>query len=435
MFNITGLVDFVRPKLPILRLLVGSVSSLLIGVVAQAVGFIFLARYLGTLQFGHLMTITAVTALANAWCGFGPGEVFRRVVSREPRRYPEALGHTVLMITITGLVLTIILLAGMMLFRPDAVDPVDYMRILLLLVPTNVVMPSYINLVENVFLARGDFRRANLVNGGSGVARALAAVVACGVFGVASLHSWAIWWAGVHVGISIICLAATWRFGRPRWRILQKEVWLGGNLALSSFLIMLRHNVDILVLSAVTTPEFVGVYGAGRRLIGAALVVPGSFDRVIYGKLAIAGKRGPSASLRMAKKYLFYSIAISTVTSAALFLVSPFVTVVFGPAFGAASDVIRILAWTVIPTAVQFLAFDALNAAEHHKISAAVSGIANVAGAAMVVGLGSKYGTFGIYIALYLSDVTRGGGLWSALNLLGRRQDLAMAPEADQRGE
>lgn len=431
MFNTAQFVDFLRPKLPMLRLLMGSISSLLIGVVAQAVGFVFLARYLGTLQFGHLMTITAMTALANAWCGFGPGEVLRRVVSRDPSLYPEALGHAVLMILITGVTLTIVLLAGMMLFIPDAVGPFEYMQILLLLVPTNVMLPSYINLVENIFLARGDFRRANLVNGGSGVARALAAVVACGIFGVVSLHSWALWWAGVHVGICFFCLAATWRFGRPRWRVLQKEVWLGGNLALSSFLIMLRHNVDILVLSAVTTPEFVGVYGAGRRLIGAALVVPGSFDRVIYGKLAVAGKHGPSASLRMAKKYLFYSIAISAATSVSLLLVSPLMTLVFGAAFSAASDVIRILAWTVIPTAVQFLAFDALNAAEHHKISAAVSGIANVAGAAMVVGLGSVYGTFGIYVALYLSDITRGGGLWFALNVLGRRQDHAMMRGTD----
>jgi O-antigen/teichoic acid export membrane protein len=426
MFKIASLVDFLRPKLPMLHQLVGSISSLLIGVVAQAVGFIFLARYLGTLHFGHLVTITAVTALANAWCGFGPGEVLRRVVSRDPSLYPQALGHTFLMIFTTGVTLTIAVLAGMMLFRPDAVDPYEYMQILLLLVPTNVILPSYINLVENIFLARGDFRRANLVNGGSGVARALAAVVACGVFGVVSLHSWAMWSAGVHIGISLFCLAATWRFGRPRWRVLQKEVWLGGNLALSSFLIMLRHNVDILVLSAVTTPEFVGVYGAGRRLIGAALVVPGSFDRVIYSKLAVAGQDGPSASLKLAKKYLVYSIVISAATSVSLFLVSPLVILVFGAAFSAASDVIRILAWTVIPTAVQFLAFDALNAAEHHKISAAVSGIANVAGAAMVVGLGTVYGTFGIYVALYLSDITRGGGLWLALNQLGRRQDRVL---------
>src|ERR1700694_1188163 len=105
---------------------------------------------------------------------------------------------------------------------------------------------SYVNLTEYIFLARNDFTRANLVNGGFGVLRALAAIIACGIFGVASLRDWAIWWAGVHIGMCFICLAAIWRFGRPRWHVVRKEVWLGGKLSLAIFLLMLRHNVDIL---------------------------------------------------------------------------------------------------------------------------------------------------------------------------------------------
>ncbi|OAF13568.1 hypothetical protein AYJ54_43335 [Bradyrhizobium centrolobii] len=415
--------EFFRPKLPMLRLFAGSISSLAVGVVAQAVAFVLLARSLGAAQFGELTTISAVTALANTWCGFGPGEALRRIVSRDSARYAEALGHTVLMILITGAVLTVLVVAGM-LFAPtiDRGNPTIWLQILLLLVPVNVAFPSFFNLVENIFLARGDFKTANLVNGGTGVARALAALVACGFFGVTSLQSWAVWWTGIHVAIGLICLAMIWRFGPPRWRVLRREVSLGGSLALSSFLITLRHSVDVLVLSAITTPDFVGVYGAGRRLIGAALVVPGAFDRVIYGKLAVAGRDGPLASLALATKYLPYSIGISAATSVCLFLIAPYMSFVFGHAFVAASDVVRALAWTVIPTAIQFLAFDALNAAEHHKISTIVSGATNAVGAMMVVLLGTTYGTSGIYAALYFSDVSRGGGLWLALSLSARRQ-------------
>jgi O-antigen/teichoic acid export membrane protein len=414
---------FLRTKLPMFRLFAGSISSLAIGVVAQAVAFVLLARSLGAAQFGELTTISAVTALANAWCGFGPGEALRRIVSRDSARYAEALGHTVIMILITGVVLTVVVVAGM-LFAPtvDRGNPAAWLQILLLLVPVNVAFPSFFNLVENVFLARGDFRTANLINGGTGVARALAAVAACGLFGVTSLEGWAVWWAAVHVAVGLICLALIWRFGRPHWCVLRRELWLGGSLAFSSFLIMLRHSVDVLVLSAITSPEFVGVYGAGRRLIGAALVVPGAFDRVIYGKLAVAGRDGPLSSLALATKYLPYSVGISAVTSVGLFLIAPYMPFVFGHAFVASSDVIRTLAWTVIPTAIQFLAFDALNAAEHHKISTVVSGVANAVGAMMVVLLGTTYGTSGIYAALYFSDISRGGGLWLALNLLARRQ-------------
>lgn len=420
MFRIVG---FLGPKLPMFRLFAGSIGSLGVGIVAQTVAFVLLARSLGAGQFGELTTISAVTALANSWCGFGPGEALRRIVSRDSGRYAEALGHTLTMILVTGAVLTILVVGGMLFASTiDRGDPSSWLQILLLLVPVNVAFPSIFNLTENIFLARGDFKRANLINGGTGVARACAAVAACGLFGVTSLQGWAMWWAATHVVIGLVCLAMVWRFGRPHWCVIRREVWLGGSLAFSSFLIMLRHSVDVLVLSAVAPPDFVGIYGAGRRLIGAALVVPGAFDRVIYGKLAIAGRDGPLSSLRLATKYLPYSLGISATTSVGLFLIAPYMSLVFGPAFVAASDVVRALAWTVIPTAVQFLAFDALNAAEQHKISTVVSGVANAVGAMMVVLLGTAYGTAGIYAALYFSDLTRGGGLWLALNLSARRQ-------------
>jgi O-antigen/teichoic acid export membrane protein len=413
-----------------LRALIGSISSLLMGTAAQAVAFVLLARYLGVTQFGHLMTITAVAALANTWCGLGSAEMLRRIVTRDPSMYSAALGHTLLLILLTGLALTTFIVPGMMLFVPAGVDRNEYLQIILLIVPTSVVAPSYVGLVESIFLARGDFRRANFVNGGFGVLRAVTAVVACIFFGVATLRSWAVWWAGSHLCMCVLCLVATWRFGAPRWRLLRKEFWLGWNLALSGFLIMLRSNVDVLVLSAVATPEFLGIYGAGRRLIGAALVVPGAFDRVIYGKLAIAGKHGPSASLKLARKYLVYSIAISGATSAALFVAAPYAPLIFGPTYSAASDVIRILSWTVVSTAVQFLAFDALNAADQHKLSALTSGIANIVGACMVVIFGRAYGTLGIYVSLYLSDIARGAALWFVLHVVSSRQARAAQPAA-----
>jgi O-antigen/teichoic acid export membrane protein len=420
MISIPAVVQFVRPKLPTLRLVVGSIGSLVIGVFAQALAFVLLARFLGTTEFGHLTTITAVTALANTLCGFGPGEVLRRIVSRDPARYPEALGHTTLMIVLTGVGLSVLLIVGLMPFVPVGADHLERLMILGLLVPTNVIMPSYLNLVENVFLARHDFKRANLINSGAGVVRAIVAAIACLGFGVGSLATWTIWWAACHVALVVAGFLAIRHFGKPRWRVLQQEIWLGWHLAWSSFLIMLRHNIDVLVLSAVTSAEFVAVYGAGRRLIGAALVVPGAFDRVIYGKLAVAGHAGAAASLKLARKYLVYSIAISTLTSIGLFVVAPLAPLAFGAAYQEATRVVQVLAWTVVPTAIQFLAFDALNAADRHKVSAAVSGVANVIGAAMVVVLGSAFGPVGIYVALYSSDIARGTGLWLALQRLAR---------------
>jgi O-antigen/teichoic acid export membrane protein len=424
---IRRLVTFVQLKRAALRLFLSSTSSLLIGLVAQAAAFIVLSRYLGPVQFGQLMTIMAVTNLAGAWTGLGHAEVLRRQVSRDRSLYPDVLGHCLITIFATGILISAAVIVGVLLFFPLVGNRLEDLQILLLIVPSNVILVACVAQAENIFLAHGDFTSANYINGGFGIMRAATAIMACVLFGAVNLRTFASWWAAAHLLACLACTMAVWRFGAPRWRLMRSELWLGSNLALSGFLIMLRHNIDILVLNAVATPQYVGAYGVGRRIIGAALIIPGSFDRIIYGKLAVAGKGGPAATLRLAKRYLVYAMVIGGTTSVSLFVVAPFMPLIFGAGFGDATGVVKILCWTVISTVFQFVAFDALNGAEQHKVSAIVSGSANIAGAAMVVGFGGLYGATGIFAALYLSDAIRGVGLWLALDRLSRRQKNALA--------
>jgi O-antigen/teichoic acid export membrane protein len=422
MLNGRALIDFASAKSPMVRLFIGSTSFLMLSLAGQMVAFVVLARYLNLVQFGQLLTITAITNLAGTWTGLGPAEVLRRRVSRDRSLHSEVLGHCIITIALTGILISMLVIGGMMVFTPVGSDRLEGLIILILLVPSNVILVTGITQTEFICLAHGDFTRANVINGCFGLMRAATAVVGCILFGVTSLRDLAAWWAAAHLIMLLACAMATRRYGAPRWRLFRNELWLGGSFALSNFLIMLRHNIDILVLNAIATPQFVGIYGAGRRVIGASLFVPGSFDRIVYGKFAAAGAGGPSATLRLAKRYLIYSMLISGATSLTLFLSAPLIPVIFGANFSEATGVVRILCWTVISTAVQFIAFDALNGADQHRVSAIVSGSANVAGAMMVAALGSIYGVFGIYAALYSSDVIRGGGLWLALKLLSRRQ-------------
>ena len=73
-----------RRWVPAIFSYIGSTAAMAIGIVAQLVAFVFLARYLGIEQFGLLMTITAATSLALNVCGLGAGEAFMRRVGREP---------------------------------------------------------------------------------------------------------------------------------------------------------------------------------------------------------------------------------------------------------------------------------------------------------------------------------------------------------------
>jgi O-antigen/teichoic acid export membrane protein len=410
----------VLQKLPAVRLYARSTVMLTSGIFAQSVGFVVLARWLGSDQFGHLATITAVTNIGGAWCGLGVGEAIRRRVGREPSVYRAMLGHSLILLCVSGVVLTAILSAGMALLMRVAPSPLENFAAILLLVASNMVLFAWIGLTEQIHLAHHQFATANRVNASWGITRALAALVACLAFGIDSVLEWAAWNAGVSVLLSIACAVTLSRYGAPQWRLLRDEVPLGATLSVSACTAVLRQNADLLALSAVAPPHLVGAYGVARRIISTAMVVGSSFDRLIYAKLAIAGMNGPSETLRLAKRYVLYGIALTGMTSVAVFLAAPFLPLLFGSDFTDAVWITRLLCWTLILTAIQFIAFDALNAAERHRIRLIVGTAVGIAGAALIVALSLAFGTTGTFLAVYLAEISTAAALWQTLTLISR---------------
>jgi O-antigen/teichoic acid export membrane protein len=159
-------------------------------------------------------------------------------------------------------------------------------------------------------------------------------------------------------------------------------------------------------------------------VVSVGLVVPGAFDRLIYGRLAVAGSGGVTAALRLAKRYMIYSFTVSAATSLVIFVSAGAIPWLAGADYSEAVGLAQVLCWTVVSTSLQFLAYDALNAAELHRLSTAISGITNVAGAALLLWLGSAYGVVGVFVALYLSDIVRAAAMWLALLVASRRNEI-----------
>jgi O-antigen/teichoic acid export membrane protein len=425
---IHAIVPAMMQKLPAIRLYVSSTGMLTVGIVAQAIGFVVLARWLGSDQFGHLATITAVTNVGGAWCGLGSGEAIRRRVGRDPSLYPAILGHSLILLSVSGAVLTALLSTGMAFAIKIAMDPVENFEAILLLVVSNMVLFAWIGLTEQILLAHRQFALANRVNASLGITRAVAALVGCLGFGIDTVLAWAVWNAIVSLLVSFACLAAISRYGAPQWRLLREEVPLGATMSMSGSVAVLRQNADLLALSAIATPHLVGAYGVARRIISTAAVAGASFDRLIYTKLAIAGANGPSATLRLARRYVLYGIGLTGMTSVAVFIASPLVPLLFGSDFADAVWIVRLLCWTLILTAIQFTAFDALNAAEQHRIRLVVGTGVGLAGAALIVALSSAFGTAGTFVAVYLTEISMGVALWRTLKAASDRQARSHRP-------
>lgn len=417
-------------KLPAIRLYATSTVMLTSGIFAQSVGFVVLARWLGSDQFGHLATITAVTNVGGAWCGLGAGEAIRRRVGREPSLYRAMLGHSLILLLVSGVVLTAIVSVGMAFLIRVAPSPLENFEAILLLVASNMLLFAWVGLTEQIHLAHHQFAAANRVNASWGITRAVAALVACLAFEIDTVLAWAMWNAVVSVLLSAACAATLSRYGAPQWRLLRDEVPLGATLSMSACIAGLRQNADLLALSSVAPPHLVGAYGVARRVISTATVVGSSFDRLIYAKLAVAGTNGPSETLRLAKRYVLYGIGLTAATSAAVFLASPFLPLLFGSDFTDAVWITRLLCWTLILTAIQFIAFDALNAADRHRIRLIVGTAVGIAGAALIVALSFAFGTTGTFVAVYLAEMSTAGALWQTLRLVSDRRPTSSGATA-----
>jgi O-antigen/teichoic acid export membrane protein len=422
MFSYKSVLDTARKGLPVIRLYLSSTGLLMAGVALQSVGFIILARWLGSEQFGHLSLIAAATNLGGSWCGLGAMDTIRRRGSREPSLYPDLLGHAVILLTASGAVLTAVMTAAIALWTPIVSDPVQNFVIIALLVSSNMVLFMWITLTEVILLTHSQFTRASLFNFSFGLARTLTAILACVVFGVDSLGTWAWWNFAAFVVVSLACVWLLYPYGAPRWRVLWDEIPLGMTFGISGTMAALRQNVDLLALSAVASPQLLGAYGVTRRVLGIALVTGASLDRLLFNKFAIAGKSGPAATLALAKKWILPAIGLTTLTSAAIFVLAPVLPLLFGDGFRDVVWIIRVLCWTLVLTAIQFIAFDAINAADQHRVRVVVTTVVGLAGAVLMVGISLVVGIAGIFVAVYVTEISVAAALWATLKVLSDRQ-------------
>jgi O-antigen/teichoic acid export membrane protein len=117
-----------------------------------------------------------------------------------------------------------------------------------------------------------------------------------------------------------------------------------------------------------------------------------------------------------------YAIGLTGLTSLAIFVLAPLLPLLFGNGFADMVWIVRVLCWTLILTAVQFIAFDAINAADQHGIRVVVGTVVGLAGAALIVGFSQTWGTTGAFIAVYMTEIGNAVALWTALLVLSNRQ-------------
>jgi O-antigen/teichoic acid export membrane protein len=222
---------------------------------------------------------------------------------------------------------------------------------------------------------------------------------------------------------------AVYSYGPARIGILRDEIPIGVTFGISGFLLSLRANIDLLALSAIAPAALVGAYGLARRIVSIALVTGASLDRIVYSRLAVAGQKGPAETFKLAQRYVVYAVILTGATSIGLsFILAPGLPLIFGDRFEDAIGILKVLSWTLILTGIQNIGFDALNAANRHKLQVTISGAAVLIGASTVLALTLRYGIQGTYLGVYFSETISAIFLWAGLIIVSNGRNGGINP-------
>jgi O-antigen/teichoic acid export membrane protein len=381
-----------------------SSGSLAAASIAQLATFAILARALGPAEFGLFVQIAAITAIAVQVCGLGASDCLLRRVSREPASYPILLGHNLVLIGLSGAVLVACGVAMMLSWAPFSSHADVDVGTIALLFFTNVVLVRVIVLVETVFLSFGRYRSANRSVVGFALARTATATLACIVFGTSSLSEWAIWQAGAHLLYAL--MGAVWLrpLGRPRLTILREELRPGALFSSQFVVRAIRANVDLFVIGLFAPIQTVGSYGVARRIMDSSYLSIDAFNRLIYPRFARASRDGLHFALPAAKYALVAALALGIATFLALFVLAPYLPLLFGRDYHDLAFFVRALSGTIVLIAAWAVAVDLLGASGRQGARAMILNGTNIVGSGLIAVATWIAAPIGTLVALYVIE-------------------------------
>jgi O-antigen/teichoic acid export membrane protein len=397
-------------------------GALLMSSAAQLLTFALLARHLGVEQFALYASITAVTNLGVQICGFGSQESLIRRVAQDRAMFPVMLGHSYILSAVSGIVLTVIGMVTIPVFFPTSPDLINTLITTALILVTNLILLKIISLSTQSFIAHSDFASANKLEVLFAVMRTVAAVGACLVFGVETVEAWALWNLAAHLIVAAVSVKAISRLGKPVYRLVRDEIRIGILFSTQFLFKAVRGNADILLLGAVASAEVLGSYSIARRILESSYLSVEALNRLIYPGSASAAMQGISKTIERAFNVLKAALVIAFGSAAVIFIIAPFLPLLFGSEYVSLPIITRVLCWAVVPMAISATALEALGASGRQGVRAKIWNSGNLGGSIIVALCTWSFSISGTIGSYFLVEIGIATAVWIALLRLRREE-------------
>ncbi len=365
--------------LKLLRSSVWSLTGQAGRVALQAALFVFLSRGLGVKDFGLYMALLAMAQLVFPFSGLGAHNMMVMRVARRPRLLDVYLRHTLVMLFLSGVFLSVVLtvISGW-LYQGEAP-----LWALGLVIFTELVA---FRLVDASTHAHQALEKLHRTAGIQVLLSAVRAAIACTLFFSGQLQ-FSIW-VGLNffctLGVGVLALAWTVRSERLRFwppRFFSSEISQGLYFSLSGTSQALYTNTDKMMLSKLSGLQSVGLYSAAYRVIQMAFLPVLSVLSASYARFFRYGKSGLEDSLRFSLRLSPVFAIYGLLVGGGIYFAAPFLPLVLGAEYAESVPFLRMLSVLPLIQAAHHLVGDALTGAGRQRDRALLllsAGLVNV---------------------------------------------------------
>lgn len=392
--------------------------SLVTRVVMIATGLIsavITARALGAAGRGDYVYISTLGLLAVQFANIGLSVDNARNAALAADRAPILAGNSLWASIVLGSLATVAVVGYHLLSGNDA--PLALLGVLLLFVPSTL----YGILTSNILVGLGQMKTFNIYTLATNLVQ-LAAIFAAGVL---TRDAVAVLWANA-IAVFLGAAALFWLFysrSADAWRfdfsLLRSGIAFAGRVYIITLLGFAIGRTNVLMLGAMASKTELGVYSVAMQFGDALMLLPATIAMILFPELVRAQASG--GSLAPMLRAAGWTAGLLLPPIVVLWFAAPILMhLLFGPAFVASAQVLRIILPGVFALGVATIFSQALSAEGVPKLQIAIW----IGAGLVLVGLGRwlipSQGANGAALAFACSYILAAIGLvslvfWRAL--------------------
>ena len=391
----------------------------LFGLASQLVMFILVTNTFDSDVYGMFVGVVSLALFIGPFSSFGAGYlVVQRVVARGEALVPSILRAWT---TVMGGAL---LFGGTLIALHGVVLPQATMVLLVEVIIAELFFNQLVQANRFIGQAIDKLWLTPVMTASSGITRVVFAVWYLRIRPNPTIEGWGVFYFlsvafGAVVGMTII-----WVMVGDQIRAhfpTRRDLGEGLTFSINTSSAMLKGDADKFLLTRMNQEAANGVYSAGYRILGLAIVPNTALGDATYARFFAAS--GPKEAIALAKRLSMVSLVLNTISGIVVFFGASFITGLLGPSYAESADVLRWIAFVPLLSAWQLFAGNALSGIGHHRIrlyqtlsSAGLNIVLNII-------LIPKYSWHGSAVATIVTEVYLVVAHWWTLSRLASREE------------